>query len=667
MTIISRIFCMILSVAFHHLLGLDSMSAQATPGNAPHATTSGEERFRSDRKGRELTLPNQDAAFSFAVIGDRTGGPSDGIKILAEAVDEINLLEPDLVMTVGDMVQGYNQQVEWLIQMREFRGIMDGLLMPWFPVAGNHDIYWRGDGKPPGEHESNYEQHFAPLWYAFDHKGALFVVLYSDEGNPATGEKANQPASQRMSQRQLHWLRATLAKASDAHHVFVFLHHPRWIGGRYGDDWEKVHGELVRAGNVKAVFAGHIHRMRYDGPRDGIEYVTLATTGGAQSGIAPEAGNLHHFHLVTVRQQQIAIASLPVGQTMNVREVTGRVSDGVRALKGLQPNFSRRFLVNEDGGVDAFLSLTLHNPTDYSTRAKLRFSSEDSRWIFSPMRLNRVLHPKTSVDVLFKVFRWQDSLDLSWRNPRCELQLDFMDEGGKVYPLKPVQYTIPYQIELPTPSVPNLESVVELSGAGDYLVVNGDQLRLDDASMTVECWLKPPYLKENQSLVSNLDSKAGFLLGILKGRPFLDLFLKNGEILKLIAPENRSVKLRQWQHVAGVVVDDQAFLYLDGVRVAEQTLPQGMYQGIGPVHVGAKGSTEKVKHSFFAGRMDGVRLSNVARYRAPHFTPRRRHLPDAQTQLLLNMDDIQLLWIYDESDNRAHAKVVGGTTVKADL
>jgi hypothetical protein len=185
--------------------------------------------------------------------------------------------------------------------------------------------------------------------------------------------------------------------------------------------------------------------------------------------------------------------------------------------------------------------------------------------------------------------------------------------------------------------------------------------------MTVECWLKPPYLKENQSLVSNLDSKAGFLLGILKGRPFLDLFLKNGEILKLIAPENRSVKLRQWQHVAGVVVDDQAFLYLDGVRVAEQTLPQGMYQGIGPVHVGAKGSTEKVKHSFFAGRMDGVRLSNVARYRAPHFTPRRRHLPDAQTQLLLNMDDIQLLWIYDESDNRAHAKVVGGTTVNADL
>ncbi|MDB4665395.1 LamG domain-containing protein [Verrucomicrobia bacterium] len=259
-------------------------------------------------------------------------------------------------------------------------------------------------------------------------------------------------------------------------------------------------------------------------------------------------------------------------------------------------------------------------------------------------------------------------MDLSWRNPRCELQLDFMDEGGKVYPLKPVQYTIPYQIELPTPSVPNLESVVELSGAGDYLVVNGDQLRLDDASMTVECWLKPPYLKENQSLVSNLDSKAGFLLGILKGRPFLDLFLKNGEILKLIAPENRSVKLRQWQHVAGVVVDDQAFLYLDGVRVAEQTLPQGMYQGIGPRSCGGKGQHRKGEtFFFFAGRMDGVRLSNVARYRAPHFTPRRRHLPDAQTQLLLNMDDIQLLWIYDESDNRAHAKVVGGTTVKADL
>ena len=39
-------------------------------------------------------------------------------------------------------------------EMKEFREIMDSLLCPWFPVAGNHDIYWRGPDRPadtPGD------------------------------------------------------------------------------------------------------------------------------------------------------------------------------------------------------------------------------------------------------------------------------------------------------------------------------------------------------------------------------------------------------------------------------------------------------------------------------------------------------------------------------------
>ena len=73
-----------------------------------------------------------------------------------------------------------------------------------------------------------------------------------------------------------------------------------------------MHDALVEAGNVRAVFAGHIHRMRHDGFRDGIEYVTLATTGGSQNGRSPSAGYLHHFHMVTVREDRISLAALPV-------------------------------------------------------------------------------------------------------------------------------------------------------------------------------------------------------------------------------------------------------------------------------------------------------------------------------------------------------------------
>ena len=108
-------------------------------------------------------------------------------------------------------------------------------------------------------------------------------------------------------------------RGKDCNHQFIFLHHPRWIGGNYGDDWKKrVHPLLVEAGNVTAVFAGHIHHMRSD-PSDGIEYIALATVGGGQKGVVPEAGYLHQYHPVTVRKNQVAMAAFPVGQAMDVR------------------------------------------------------------------------------------------------------------------------------------------------------------------------------------------------------------------------------------------------------------------------------------------------------------------------------------------------------------
>ena len=122
------------------------------------------------------------------------GGPVEGIEVLKDAVRETNLLDPDLVMTVGDLIQGYNDTPEWLTQMREFRGVMSGLQMPWYPVAGNHDIYWRGEGAAPqGHHEANYERHFGPLWYWFAHKNSAFIVLFSDEGDPETNKKGSGP------------------------------------------------------------------------------------------------------------------------------------------------------------------------------------------------------------------------------------------------------------------------------------------------------------------------------------------------------------------------------------------------------------------------------------------------------------------------------------------
>ncbi|MDP6124142.1 MAG: hypothetical protein QGH20_00115 [Candidatus Latescibacteria bacterium] len=45
--------------------------------------------------------------FSFMILGDKTGGGEDNWPIFDRSVDEVNLLNPDFVIMVGELIQGY--------------------------------------------------------------------------------------------------------------------------------------------------------------------------------------------------------------------------------------------------------------------------------------------------------------------------------------------------------------------------------------------------------------------------------------------------------------------------------------------------------------------------------------------------------------------------------
>jgi predicted MPP superfamily phosphohydrolase len=298
-----------------------------------------------------LTVPQAKDSFRFIVFADRTSGTPEGIAVLKDAVCEANRLDPDFVMNIGDMVQGYNDTEQWLEQMNEYKTVMNELKCSWYPTAGNHDIYAGKFAKdlPKEQHEKEYEEHFGPLWYAFEYKNYWFIVLYTDEGNQETGEKSlSKPECQMMSDSQFHWLQSILKKAKNADGIFIFQHHPRWFENQYGNDWNKVHTALVETGKVKAVFAGHIHRMTYY-ERDKIKYLTLAVTGGSlKQPNNLEAGMIHEIHLVSVRKgSEPEIAILPIKSTLDITTMPRQQPNSTRSTTTPEQNKTNKKIKEE--------------------------------------------------------------------------------------------------------------------------------------------------------------------------------------------------------------------------------------------------------------------------------------------------------------------------------
>ncbi|MFG0286202.1 MAG: LamG-like jellyroll fold domain-containing protein [Phycisphaerales bacterium JB039] len=632
------------------------------PRNPKHDTQAATpQRFVTSRDGAPLALPVEEDAFSFVVFGDRTGGPVEGVSVLADAVRDVNLLEPDFVITVGDLVEGYNERPQWMAQMREFKAIMDNLLCPWFPVAGNHDIYWRGSGeRPEGEHEADYEMHFGPLWYAFEHKNCWFIALYSDEGDPVTGEKSiNRAASQTMSPEQLAWLTETLGKAADADHIFLFLHHPRWTGGNYGDDWEKVHKVLVEAGNVTAVFGGHIHRMRSD-PRDGIEYITLATTGGGQSGTVPSAGWLHHYNIVTVRPEQVALSAIPVGKVMDVREITGELTEQAARLARLRPEVSGPLTLQRDGSVSGELAVRLTNPIERPIDIMIAASSADSRWRFTPDHNHSRIEPMETVEFFVHAARIESPVDGTFRPAELALSMDLLADSAR-YPIPELVIEAPMDVNLLSPPAPEVEVALDLSGPSGWLQVESADIEIDAASpLTLECWLYANSFGDRTGLVAKTEnSDYGFFVN--GGRPTFSILL--GETYTEVGADEPLLKTGAWHHLAGVYDGKEVRIYLDGALIDRAQRAAPRRTNTLPLMIGADVNGSGQPMSFFDGWIDGVRLSNVARYAGDRFTPARRPGADDRTLLLLNMDGAIGPWAYDESPGRTHPRLRGGATI----
>jgi len=619
-------------------------------------------KIHTDRTAKETrSLPLPDAAnesFTFAVFGDRTGGPAEGIKVLAQGVEDVNLLDPDLVMTVGDLINGYNRAPEWMKQMAEFHQTMDKLDMPWFPVAGNHDVYWRGPPgeRPPGEHEARYEKHFGPFWYWFEHKNCGFLVLYTDEGVPGDtrARSFRDPEQHQFSPAQKAFLKKSLADMKDLQHVFVFLHHPRWRSQYAGSDWDTVHPLLAANGNVRAVFAGHIHKMTYGGNRDGIEYYSLATTGGGlpASMISPVTGFLHHFNVVTVRSNGFTMAAVPVGEVIDPKTFTAEYDTGIRALRDLAPSFRDDFVVQQDGSAKGRLSVELKNPCPNPLEVHL-VPAFGRGTAATPDHTTTTIKPGETRRFEFGYKRDAGELD-RMELPRLQFRFDALFEGSRLsFPERALP--VPARLEGATASAvdqPNSSTHLKLRGRPDCLRVANESFVLPDGPVTLEARVRPSTAKQSAVVLAKTEASE-YNLELKNGRPQFIIHL-DGAYVSVSGPDPLPAK--EWTHLAGVFDGSEVRLYQNGKRVGANPGKGARTKNRLPFYIGADTDGRGAASRWFAGGIDEVRLSKSARY-TDDFEPEDRHKSDDNTVLLFHLD--RAIGPFVPGANEIHATRLG--------
>ena len=592
--------------------------------------------FTTRSSSVQLPPSREGDAFHFVIFGDRTGGVPEGLEILDQAIKDTELIDPDLVMTVGDLVQGYNQTPEWLEQAAEYKNYMNRLSMPWYPVAGNHDVYWRGPGDPPqGHHEANYEKHFGPLWYSFTHKNAGFVVMYSDEGDPQTNQKNfNNPNLQRVSDAQKKFLADALERLKSLDHVFVFLHHPRWIDARYGGSgWEDIHEMFKSAGNVHAVFAGHIHHMQYGGDRDGIAYYALGATGGALSADIPGAGYLHHFNLVTVREDSYSVAAIPVGSVIDPKRFTDAFLADVGRARSIRPmHRDGSLMIKPDGGIDGEVKYVIDNPSSRGVNVSLSLNLDDTGWETTFDHQHFELPPGKSETVTIPL-RNNDAS----RSRLPELNLATTYRGEDVAIDLPVSRTpLPIQLN----QVPanyfadNANSVLRVKDARSAVRVDSAEFDLPQGPFTLEAWVKPNRTSGYTGVVAKTQSSE---YAFFYDEGLIDFSVH----LSGVYVSTRSgdpISSDRMTHVAGVFDGSEIRLYVDGKLADSKAASGKRRRNKLPLWIGADPDIKGEPTRPFDGWIDEVHVTAAAKYSGDSIQPPRRIPRDDDTRLLLHFD-----------------------------
>ncbi|HYV39219.1 MAG TPA: metallophosphoesterase, partial [Gemmataceae bacterium] len=147
--------------------------SRSTPAVAPAVTPDLQIKQDAVNPWNNLQLNNDPKTFRFAIVSDNTGGARSGI--FARAVEQLNILQPEFVMSVGDLIEGYTtDQASIDRQWKDFNAMIAKLQVPFFYIPGNHDV-------TNTVMEQRWKDQFGRLYYHFKYKDVLFLMLNSED------------------------------------------------------------------------------------------------------------------------------------------------------------------------------------------------------------------------------------------------------------------------------------------------------------------------------------------------------------------------------------------------------------------------------------------------------------------------------------------------------
>lgn len=260
--------------------------------------------------------------FRFVVVTDRTGEHRDGV--FEGAMAKINLLRPEFVVSVGDLIEGYTEDLATLDhEWDEFEGFVARLGMPFFYAAGNHDM-------SNAVMAEAWQRRFGPSYYHFTYKGVLFLVLNSELFGMVHDPKTPVPGPYSQAE-QMAFAQHVLAEHAGVRWTFVLVHQPLWDSRQQNADWLRI--EELLADRPHTVFAGHFHRYTQQ-LRNERQYITLATTGGGSRLRGTPWGEFDHVAQVSMTANGPVIANLRLDGILPSDVVTGEMRQLVRQLEG---------------------------------------------------------------------------------------------------------------------------------------------------------------------------------------------------------------------------------------------------------------------------------------------------------------------------------------------